>query len=365
MELHRITEFEFYRGRVALAVALKALGIRGGEEVAIQAFTCVAVPEGVIASGGIPRYVDVEENGINLDWRSLEGAINSRTKAIVVQHTFGIPCDLVKIEAVASKYGIPIIEDCCHTLTSTYRGRTVGEFGQFSFYSYEWGKPIVAGLGGSLRVNEERMRQKVAEQFQQYEAPPLSLVAKIELQYVAHHLTYRPEWYWPVRSAFQSLSAMGAAEGNYHELGGEEPSGEFAWRMARPVARRIDRKSRTFSQALSHARSVSRRYAAIPTSVARPIDVPSESVVDYARFPLWVDEKDSVLGRARSLGVELAGWYSSPVHPLGRAEWMSVGYEPGACPNAERASKHIVSLPVHRRVSERYIDRVISMFDSL
>ena len=138
----------YFRGRVALYALLKALKVGKGDEVAMQAFTCVANPEAVMAIGALPIYVDVEVDGVNMDPGDLEGKITSRTRAIVIQHTFGIPADIAPLRAIAKRNNIPVIEDCCHTLASRYDGQTVGSFGIGSYYSFEWGKPLVAGIGG-------------------------------------------------------------------------------------------------------------------------------------------------------------------------------------------------------------------------
>ena len=132
----------YYRGRVAQAAILNALGIGQGDKVAIQAFSCLAVPEGVYATGAEPIYIDIEENGYNLCPDSLSERITPKTKAIIVQHTYGIPAQLDKIMAIAKDNGILIIEDCCHSLDGKYNSKQLGTFGVAAFYSFEWGKPI-------------------------------------------------------------------------------------------------------------------------------------------------------------------------------------------------------------------------------
>ncbi|HUQ48649.1 MAG TPA: DegT/DnrJ/EryC1/StrS family aminotransferase, partial [Gemmatimonadaceae bacterium] len=82
-----LTRFTYFRGRVALAAILKALGVTTGDEVLLQAFTCVAVPEAIISIGAIPVYVDVEPGGINMDADDLSAKIGNATKAVIVQHS--------------------------------------------------------------------------------------------------------------------------------------------------------------------------------------------------------------------------------------------------------------------------------------
>ncbi|HIE26284.1 TPA: hypothetical protein EYP66_03250, partial [Candidatus Poribacteria bacterium] len=90
----RFAKLTFFRGRVALYAILKALNIGPGDEVATQAFTCVAVPEGIMASGARPVWVDIEVDGYNMDAEDLRRKLTLRTRAIIVQHTYGIPADM-------------------------------------------------------------------------------------------------------------------------------------------------------------------------------------------------------------------------------------------------------------------------------
>ena len=122
----------FLRGRIAMCAILKALGIGRGDEVIIQAFTCVAVPCPVLATGAKPVFADIDPATFNLDPASVEARITPRTRAIVVQHTFGIPADMDSILRIARARGIYVIEDCCHTVASSYRGARVGSLGDLS-----------------------------------------------------------------------------------------------------------------------------------------------------------------------------------------------------------------------------------------
>jgi len=195
-----LNELTFFRGRVALHAILKSLGVGKGDEAAIQAFTCIAVPEAVMASQAMPIYIDVEPGSFNMDPADLARKITHQTKAVVVQHTFGIPADMDRIVDIASKMHIPIIEDCCHTLRGTYKGRPLGSFGVASFYSFEWGKPVVIGIGGSAILNDRELSDKMVETYSRYCAPGLGTVAKIQLQYYAVSLFYSLALYWRMGS---------------------------------------------------------------------------------------------------------------------------------------------------------------------
>ena len=145
-----LLEFTFFRGRVGLYKILESLGIGKGHEVITQAYTCVAVPEGILASGATPVYVDIDASGYTLDPNDLQRVITDKTRAIIVQHTFGLPADMEPIVQAAQEHNLMIIEDCCHTVKSKHFGQTLGTFGKAAFYSFEYGKPYPVGAGGSV-----------------------------------------------------------------------------------------------------------------------------------------------------------------------------------------------------------------------
>ncbi len=178
--------FYFYRGRVALYALLRSLGLKPEDEVILQAFTCLAVPSPVVALGLRPVYVDIDPETYNIDPDKMECRITERARVIVVQHTFGIPAPMNAIMAVARKHNLVVIEDCCHVLGSTYQGKELGCIGDAAFYSYEWGKPIIIGLGGAAVVHSESLLCKMRSLYDTFVAPPMRNVFMVNLQYLAH-----------------------------------------------------------------------------------------------------------------------------------------------------------------------------------
>jgi len=362
MQHENLLRLTYFRGRVAMHAVLKGLNVGHGDEVATQAFTCMAVPEGILATGATPCYVDISADGYNLDADDLKRKIGPQTRAIVVQHTFGIPADMTPILEVARKHGVPIIEDCCHTLASTYGGQTVGTFGAASFYSFEWGKPIVAGIGGSAVVHSSELRQLVESAYASLGKPGALSQFKLELQYLAYWLLYRPKLYWPVRSLFHRLSKLGAAEGNYNQVD-DDVARDFSLTMAPRFHRRLARELRGIAKHSQHARWVVDQYqSGIAGSGIVHTDPPAQAEAVFARYPLRVAEKSKLLAKARECSVEVAEWYNTPIHPLGKEQSQSVHYEPESCPNAEARSAQVISLPTHRRVKQRYVNKVTDFF---
>ena len=357
-------EFRYYRGRVGLYAILQALGIGKGDEVATQAFTCIAVPEAIMAAGARPLYIDLESAGFNMDASDLESKITSKTRAIIVQHTFGIPADLDRIVQVARQNGIPIIEDCCHTLATRYKGKIVGTFGVGSFYSYEWGKPLVVGIGGSVLINDIHLMEKVKNHYSSYQSPPKSSCYRLQLQYLAHKLLYRPSLYWKVKALYHFLGKLGAVQSNYNPIKKGSVAKDFSLKMPKTLQKRLIEKIKTLDSQTQHSRWVVAEYQSKIKSalVSHPI-IPLESDTVFARYPMIAKDKSILIAKACDANVELADWYSTPIHPLCKNEWSLVHYEPGSCQNAETRCEQVVTLPVHGAVKKNYIERVVEFLN--
>lgn len=363
--LTKMSELTYYRGRVALAEILKALGIGHGDEVALQAFTCLAMPEGILATGAKPCWIDIEHGGVNMDPKSLEERLSDGVKAVVVQHTFGIPAQLDLLVEICERRGIPLIEDCCHTYASRFAGRLVGEFGVGAFYSFEWGKPLVAGIGGSAVLNDDALDQKVKSAYTGFVSPGKKSEAKIGVQYAGYSVLYSPKRFWMVRDIFQKLSSSGAVEGNYNPSG--EIAADFGLRMASSCRKRLEKQIAKATIIEERARGIAEFYKAslVGSPVLKPVFVPELADPVYARFPLISAFKKEILDQARAHNIEIAEWYSTAVHPLGSADWKAIGLEPGSCPHAEQRASEIISLPINAKTNRFVTHRTVGFLSAL
>ena len=360
-----LTRFTYFRGRVALAAILRALGIRAGDEVLIQAFTCVAVPEAIMSIGSRPVYVDTAEHGLNMDPSDLASKLTGSTKAVVVQHSFGLPADIVRIAEIARSRGVHLIEDCAHTISSTVDGRLVGSFGAAAFYSYEAAKPVFAGIGGSAISNDLELTRRLERDYATYEEPPTVSQIETGAMVHAHRLAYRPSTYWPVRSLFRTFSKLGIIRGNYNKLShSAPPAADFARRMGRIQRNRLAQELKTIERQTAHRRQVALEYRTRieARGIVHP-PIPSNVDPVFSRYPILAEDKRAVLEDARRARVELAAFYDSPVQPLYGDALRSVGYEPGSCPNAEWAAERVVSLPTSLTVGKVEMDRAIAFLN--
>jgi dTDP-4-amino-4,6-dideoxygalactose transaminase len=366
-----LLKYTFFRGRIALYTILRSLEIDEEDTVATQGFTCLAVPEAIMAAGARPIYIDTEADGVNMSAKDLEIKIEKSTKAVIVQHTYGIPANMEEIGKIASKYSVPIIEDCCHSLNSELQNQPVGSYGCAAFYSFEWGKPIIIGIGGAAIINSRSFEEKVASIYNDLQYPEKLRIWRLRVQNMVFRLLYRPQFYWSIRKLFHRFVRYGLAEGNYNQVSFGSPPSDFGLRMSEYHKKALKKKLVDLSRLSEERRKNCSMYRnGISTPKACHITVPQETTVVYNRFPLILKNekrgtKEEVLRAAQAARIELSDWFSSPVHPLRGKELEKVFYLKGSCPNAESLCGQIVTLPTQGKISRRYIDRTIEFINNL
>lgn len=146
-------------GTAALHLALLALGVGPGAEVAFPTYVCSALFHAVRYVGAAPLLIDVDPETFNLDVKDLRRRVTRRTRAVILPHLFGLPADA---EAVGAA-GLPVIEDCAMGLGATVGGRPAGGWGDLSVFSFYATKVIACGEGGMVATRDERLAARVRD----------------------------------------------------------------------------------------------------------------------------------------------------------------------------------------------------------
>ena len=146
-------------GTAALHLALRALGVGPGDQVAIPSFVCSALLHAVRYEGADPLVIDVDPVSFNLDPKDLRKRATSRTRAVILPHMFGLPCDVGAVEA----FGIPVIEDCAMSLGAKTNGTPVGGFGEISIFSFYATKMVASGEGGMVATDRRELSERVRD----------------------------------------------------------------------------------------------------------------------------------------------------------------------------------------------------------
>ncbi len=144
----------------ALEMAALLADIQPGDEVIMPSFTFVSTANAFVLRGGVPVFVDIRPDTLNIDERLIEAAITPRTKAIVPVHYAGVACEMDTIMAIAARHNLLVIEDAAQGVMSRYKGRMLGTLGHLGCYSFHETKNVISGEGGALLINLPELVQR-------------------------------------------------------------------------------------------------------------------------------------------------------------------------------------------------------------
>jgi perosamine synthetase len=152
-------------GSAALDIAVKALGIRPGDEVMLPTFTIIACAAAIVRAGATPVVVDSDPITWNIDPAQIEWKITPRTKAIMVVHIYGLPVDMDPVVDIARRHGLKIIEDSAEQIGQEYRSRSglrrpVGSFGDIATFSFYANKHVTTGEGGMVLTSNDALADR-------------------------------------------------------------------------------------------------------------------------------------------------------------------------------------------------------------
>lgn len=144
-------------GTAGLHLVLEAMGIGPGDEVITTPFSFIASANCILMVGATPVFVDIHPTTLNMDPAKLEAAITDKTKAVLPVEVFGNPAHMDKIEQIATKYELPLIEDCCEGMGGSLHGRPIGSFGRAGVFAFYPNKQITTGEGGMIVTDDDRL----------------------------------------------------------------------------------------------------------------------------------------------------------------------------------------------------------------
>jgi len=140
----------------ALEMAALLIDVQPGDEIIMPSYTFVSTANAFVLRGGIPVFIDIRPDTLNLDEKLIENAITPRTKAIVPVHYAGVACEMDTILHIANKYNLFVIEDAAQGIMASYKGRALGAIGHLGAFSFHATKNIISGEGGALLINDKR-----------------------------------------------------------------------------------------------------------------------------------------------------------------------------------------------------------------
>lgn len=354
--------FAFWKGRVALYAILKAMHINQGDEIILPGYTCVMDVNPVKYLGAKPVYVDIEPETFNINVGLLEERITPNTKVIIAQHTYGYPCDMDAIMNIAEKNSVTIVEDCCLALGSKYKGKLCGTFGKAAYFSSQWNKTFTTGLGGMAITDDAKLADDINSLCQRQLCHP----SKKEVLLLAAQLAVYRAFIYPRTTAlaqtiFRSLTKKGLVIGSSKtsEFKPEMPL-DFFKAMSSVQARSGLKQLKKIEQNIAHRKKAAQLYDELLEKKGWKSRNYNKDIMDpvMVRYPLRISQKNEALAEAAKAGIELGSWFECPLHPI-ETPLAVYDYKPGMCPEAEKASREVVNLPLHPRAGEKTARKTI------
>jgi dTDP-4-amino-4,6-dideoxygalactose transaminase len=144
----------------ALEIAALLLDVQPGDEIIMPSYTFVSTANAFVLRGGVPVFVDIREDTLNLDEQLIERAISARTRAIVPVHYAGVACAMDPILEIAARHGLHVVEDAAQGVMASYKERPLGALGDIGTYSFHETKNVICGEGGALLVRDPTLAQR-------------------------------------------------------------------------------------------------------------------------------------------------------------------------------------------------------------
>jgi len=179
-------------GRMALYLILRSLKLKEGSEILLPAYMLPALPQVSLYCGLKPIFVDIDPCTLNIDPDDIEKKITSHSKVILAVHLYGHPCPMDKIEQLAKKYNLIIIEDCAQAIGAMYDGKKLGTFGKASYFSFGCAKELNTYGGGMIATDDVAIYKDVQEKLRQFSWPKKSLLVKRFLHNIFNWLSGLP-----------------------------------------------------------------------------------------------------------------------------------------------------------------------------
>lgn len=303
-------------GTAALYLALKAHDIGPEDEVITSPFSFIATANCILWAGAVPVFVDILDDTFNLDPAQIEPAITEKTRAILVAHLYGQPCEMDAIRSIAERHNLILIEDACQAVGATFSGRPVGSFGTGCFSLYAT-KNIMTGEGGVITTNDARI----------------------------------------ARRCRQMRNHGAGIGGDFEALGYNFRMSDIHAALGVVQARRISDLTKARRE---HAAFFNERLHSVTTPVVR---AGCEHVWHQYTVKMGPDQdRDEAMDFLFQSGIQTRVYYGIPLH---RYPHIASAARAQHLPIAERVADEVLSLPVYPLLTERDLERIVEKVNQL
>jgi UDP-2-acetamido-2-deoxy-ribo-hexuluronate aminotransferase len=299
-------------GTDSLLIALMALNVGPGDEVITAPFTWISTAEVIALLGARPVFVDIEPASFNIDVAKLEAAITPRTKAIMPVSLFGQMPDYDAINAIAARHNVPVIEDGAQSFGATQRGRQSCGVTAISSTSFFPAKPLGCfGDGGAIFASDDGLAAKM-----------------------------------------RAIRSHGGEKRHHHPYVG------INGRLDTLQAAVLLAKLPHFANEVAARNRIGARYTTLLRGVCGVPEIAPGNTHVYAQYTIRVANRDALGDSLKAAGIPTAVYYPKCLHE--QPAFANLGYKPDDFPQSMRASKEVISLPMHPFLSEQDQDLVVA-----
>ncbi len=355
----------FGSGREALLAILRSLTLKKDEEVIVQGYTCVVVPNAIIAAGMTPVYADIEQDTLNLDLDEVERLITPQTRAVICQHTFGIPAYAKRLRDLCDRHSLILIEDCAHVMPDAKGPEEIGKYGDVLFFSFGRDKAISGVTGGAVLCRNKQICRDLKKM--QDDAEPLKLwKIKRLLQYPVLYAIAKPLYGMTIGKAFLALCAklrlLAPIVTNAEKHGQMDAT---LHRMPNACAILALEQFEKLQAINDHRRKLTAFYFEEGTKRGWKLLLGLKPELPLQKFPLFTEGAEKIRRTLKGRNIHLHdGWTGCVICPPGTDMEMT-GYKDGEDPDAEFVGQSILSLPTHPGTSLAQAKKLVECLDPL
>lgn len=303
-------------GTTALHSALLACGVKEGDKVAVTAFSFIATANSILYCRAKPVFVDIDPKTFNMDLDALEQTLKKEKniKAVILVHLYGLMSDMDKISALRDKYGFKLIEDCAQAHGAQYKNTRAGSVGDASAFSFYATKNLMTGEGGMILTNNSKT-DKLLRQITNHGRDGHSSFAVLGYNYRMTNLA----------------AAIGIAQ-------------------LSSLEERTDKRNENAKKYYENLNGLD--FLTLP-------EVPVDFRHVFHQYTLRVKAslREEFMNHLKDNEIGCGIYYDTVMYK--QPVYRKLGYKNGLCPQAEKAAKEVVSIPIHPSLSQKDIDKVI------
>jgi len=343
-----VSVFPTLRGREALYLLLRNIGLKEKSRVGLPLFTCSVVSKVIAAAGMTPVFLEADRQTFGVDHEDLARKAESMDCLLLI-HSFGYPADWERV--VSAMQGKPIIGDCAHALGSSYQGRSLGLLATASFFSFGFFKPLGVGGGGCAVSTDPELTRRIESHFDSYRSRQ-----EAGIIHAFRSFLYASAFRQPIYSLVQSTSRHGGAEsdgspGDYDYL---SLSSDVRMRGSDRLV--LERRLRNWKPDRNEP-----FWEEIRASLPKAWHIPGEPTFgEWNHFACMIDTGSGGECLAATESFRKAGVRAGRLYPNRGDVMKSRGYT-GDCPEADRQSNAVFMLPTHSGLSTTEKSRILKV----